>query len=351
MVTASHNPWSDNGIKIFAAGGLKLSGEVEATIESLIEPFDAALAATLDGATSSDDVDGDYHDALVSMFEADVLRGLTVVLDCANGAMYRVAAPVVRALGATVFVVNAEPDGRNINANCGATHPQAMAAEVVARHADLGLAFDGDGDRVIAIDELGHVVDGDRLIALDALRLREQGRLGGDTVVVTQMSNLGFHRAMAAAGIHVVATDVGDKYVLEALLAGGFSIGGEQSGHIIYPDMASTGDGLLAGLRLLEHLAHAHRPLSEMAREVMVTYPQILQNVRVLEKHPLIAQEMADEIAVATAELDGEGRILVRASGTEPLIRVMVEAATPELARSTAQQLCAVVERRFAAAT
>ena len=220
---------------------------------------------------------------------------------------------------------------------------------MVAEGAHLGLAFDGDGDRVIAVDHLGNVVDGDRLIALAALQLREEGHLVDDTVVVTVMTNLGFRRAMERQGINVVETAVGDRYVLEALDAGGYAVGGEQSGHIIYRRLATTGDGLLAGLRLAEHVVQRGRPLAELAGEVMTSYPQVLVNVRVAERHPYVADELAAEIAAAEAGLAGEGRVLVRASGTEPLVRVMVEAATDELARRTADELADVVRERFAA--
>jgi phosphoglucosamine mutase len=218
---------------------------------------------------------------------------------------------------------------------------------VVAHGADLGLAFDGDGDRVIAVDHLGNIVDGDRMIALAALQLREEGELTNDTVVVTVMSNLGFHKAMEAAKIDVVTTAVGDRFVLEALEAGDYAVGGEQSGHIIYRHLATTGDGLLAGVRLAAHVHSTGKPLAELAAAVMTSYPQVLVNVKVADRHPLVAAELADEIAAAEATLDGEGRILVRPSGTEPLIRVMVEAATHDLARATADQLAEVVHARF----
>jgi phosphoglucosamine mutase len=254
---------------------------------------------------------------------------------------------VFAALGADAVVIHAQPDGRNINDRCGATHTESLAAEVVAHGATLGLAFDGDGDRVIAVDHLGRTVDGDRLIALAALQLREEGALHHDTVVVTVMSNIGFHKAMAAAGVNVVTTGVGDRYVLEALDGGGFSIGGEQSGHIIYRDVATTGDGLLAGLRLAEYVHGHHRTLADLAGEVMTGYPQVLVNVKVADRHPRAAEELAVEIADAEQALGGDGRILVRASGTEPLIRVMVEAATDDIARSVADRLAAVVHTRF----
>lgn len=346
MVTASHNPYHDNGVKIFGSGGVKLSDEVERSIE-------AALAASVkpdEGWYSYEhatELVDDYVDHLTAMFEPGALGGLRVVLDCANGSMSEIAERPFLALGAMVSVIHAAPDGRNINDACGATSPGSLCAAVIEQEAHLGLAFDGDGDRVIAVDEHGNVVDGDRLIALAALQLRDEGRLYDDTVVVTVMSNLGFRRAMQAAGIKVIETAVGDRYVLEALDAGGFSVGGEQSGHIIYRDLATTGDGLLAGLRLAASVVQRATSLAELAEAVMTTFPQVLLNVRVAVRHPGIASELADEIALAELALGGEGRVLVRASGTEPLIRVMVEAATEELARRTAASLATVVLDRF----
>jgi phosphoglucosamine mutase len=275
------------------------------------------------------------------------LAPLRVVLDCANGAMSDAAPAAFARLGATVTTIHDVPDGRNINDLCGATSPASLATAVVEQGADLGLAFDGDGDRVIAVDHLGNIVDGDHMLALAALQLSDAGQLVDNTVVATVMSNLGFHRAMARAGITVVATAVGDRYVLEALHAGGYSLGGEQSGHIIYRDVATTGDGLLAGLYLASDIVARGRPLAELAAEAMTSYPQVLVNVRVAERHPYVAQELADQIAAAERALQGEGRVLLRPSGTEPLIRVMVEAATPRLAAATAEQLADVVRARF----
>lgn len=345
MITASHNPFHDNGIKVFAPGGLKLSDAIEASIEAAIAPVDLPAGAPVTPAT---EVTLDtYADHLVALFAPDALAGLRMVLDCANGAMSEVAPVVARRLGADVVVIHADPDGRNINAGCGATDVSSLAAAVVQHGAALGLAFDGDGDRVIAVDEHGTVVDGDRLIALAALQLRDAGQLVDDTVVVTVMSNLGFHRAMEAAGISVVSTAVGDRYVLEALDTGGWSIGGEQSGHIIYRRLASTGDGLLAGARLAQFVHDHAEPLSVLARDVMTGYPQVLVNVAVAERHPHVAAELADELAAAEQQLGGEGRILLRPSGTEPLVRVMVEAGTTADARRIADDLAGVVRARF----
>jgi phosphoglucosamine mutase len=351
MITASHNPYSDNGVKVFAAGGVKLSDDVEANIEHQLE-YQLAHASAAVPSLNEPKVFGDalaqYIDHVVGLFPEHALRGLRVVLDCANGAMSVAAPEVVRALGADVIVIHASPDGTNINAQCGATYPASLSSAVVDAHADVGLAFDGDGDRVIAVDNRGHIVDGDRLIALGALQLQAEGQLTGNAVVVTVMSNLGFHRAMEKAGITVVATAVGDRYVLEALDDGDFAIGGEQSGHVIYRHLATTGDGLLAGVRLLHHVITTNLSLAELSGAVMTTFPQVLVNVRVDRRHPDIAAEMAAEIGAAEATLGGDGRVLVRASGTEPLVRVMVEAPTDAMARDAAEQLAAVVRARFA---
>lgn len=349
MITASHNPYTDNGVKLFAAGGLKLRDEVEERIEAELDrlatvpPDDAGGSAPIEAIDAADQ----YVAWMIGQFPPDCLAGLTVVLDCANGAMSEVAPIVTAHLGATVEVINASPNGRNINDRCGATDTAALSAAVVEHGADLGLAFDGDGDRVIAIDHLGQRVDGDRLIAMSAIHLKEHGLLDGDAVVVTVMSNLGFHRAMAAAGIEVVTTAVGDRYVLEALDDRELAIGGEQSGHIIFRKLATTGDGLLAGLRLAQFVAEHHRPLADVAAEVMTTYPQVLLNVRVADRHPHVAAELADEIAAAETILGDEGRVLIRASGTEPLIRVMVEAADAETADRVAHELADLVRQRF----
>lgn len=358
MITASHNPYADNGVKIFAAGGTKLNDDVERQIEAQLEAGlvaavdDADLgASTLDGDAGVSDVGSlidTYVQHIVDLFPVGALAGLRVVIDCANGSMSVAAPAALRALGADVIVTNAEPDGTNINAECGATHTGPLARAVVQHGAQAGLAFDGDGDRVIAIDDAGNVVDGDRLIALSALQLQAEGDLTDDTVVVTVMSNIGFHRAMRDAGITVVTTAVGDRYVLEALDAGNYSIGGEQSGHVIYRHVATTGDGLLAGLKLLQRVHDSPDPLSTMAASVMQSFPQVLVNVTVKERHPDIADELSSEIAAAEADLGDAGRVLVRPSGTEPLIRVMVEAATDEHAAEVASRLADVVRARFA---
>ncbi len=344
MITASHNTFHDNGVKIFASGGLKLTDEIERAIEAALgrAPGPSGHSEVVHSASVHE-----YVDHLVDTNAPNMLHGLQIVLDCANGAMYEAAPHVARRLGADVIVINAEPNGRIINDRCGATHTASLSAAVIAHGADIGLAFDGDGDRVIAVDHLGSIVDGDRMIALAALQLRDEGGLTNDAVVVTVMSNLGFHKAMAAAGITVITTPVGDRSVLEALDAGDYAIGGEQSGHIIYRHLATTGDGVLAGLRLAAFTRSTGRTLADLAGNVMTSYPQVLVNVKVAHRHPHVDVELADEIAAADAFLHGEGRILVRPSGTEPLIRVMVEAATQSLAQSTADNLARVVLAHF----
>ncbi len=345
MITASHNPWQDNGIKIFAPGGLKLSDEMERSIEAALDLTVKATPKATAITVTQEDVLDKYVDHIAGLGRP--LDGLRVVLDCGNGSTFESAPAVFRALHADVVVIHDTPNGRNINDNSGATNTASLAQAVIERTADLGLAFDGDGDRVIAVDHQGNAIDGDRMIALAALQLRDEGALHHDTVVVTVMSNLGFHKAMDAAGVHVVTTAVGDRYVLEALAAGGYSIGGEQSGHVIYRDLATTGDGLLAGLRLAQFVHDSHRPLAELADEVMTTYPQVLINVKVRDRHPQVADELADDIASADRALGGEGRVLIRASGTEPLIRVMVEARTQAAAQRVADELAITVLQRF----
>jgi phosphoglucosamine mutase len=348
VITASHNPYTDNGVKFFAPGGRKLPTDIESRIEAVMSarsgptPLDAVATPQFDASGARS-----YVDHIVGLFPPGGLVGLRLVVDCANGAMSEAAPSAARMLGADVEVIHAAPNGRNINDRCGATHPHDLSAAVVESGSHLGLAFDGDGDRLIAVDHRGTIVDGDRLLALAALQLRELGELTNHTVVVTVMSNLGFHRAMQAAGIEVVTTPVGDRSVLEALEAGDHALGGEQSGHIIYRHLATTGDGLLAGLRLAQHVHDHHRPLAELAAEVMHRYPQVLVNVRVRGTHPHVADELAAEIADCEQSLGGEGRVLVRASGTEPLIRVMVEAPTAEVAQSVADRLAAATHARY----
>ncbi len=347
VISASHNPWSDNGIKFFAAGGRKLADDVEERLEAALDRLTAEGApippALFVPEAPPPGLDS-WVDAVVSSLEGRRLDGLRVVVDCANGAASSVAPEALRRLGAAVEVLHADPDGHNINDGCGSTHPGDLQRRVVETGAAVGLAFDGDADRVLAVDEAGELVDGDHLLALFAVDLRDRGRLADDRVVVTVMTNLGFRLAMAEQGIEVVETAVGDRYVLEALERTGGSLGGEQSGHIVLADLATTGDGLLSGIQLLDLLVRTGRPLSELAAASMTQLPQVLVNVRVAERRADIAEAMATEIAAEEAALQGRGRVLVRPSGTEPLVRVMVEAETPERADEVAHRLAEVAK-------
>jgi len=351
VVSASHNPWTDNGVKVFAPGGSKLSDAVEERLEAEL----AALVGPADGEAGGGRVEVDasaadwYVAQLLRSLEGRSLGGLHVVLDCANGASSPVAARVFTEAGARVEVIHADPDGTNINRDCGSTHPDDLQKAVVAAGADAGLAFDGDADRVVAVDGTGALVDGDRLIALCALDRRDRGVLTGNTVVVTVMTNLGFRLAMADHGIDVVETQVGDRYVLEALEKGGWSLGGEQSGHVIFRDLATTGDGLLTGLQLLDVVGRSGRPLADLASSAMQRFPQVLRNVRVASREGLeTATAVWDEVAAVEQRLGSQGRVVLRPSGTEPVVRVMVEAATQEQAEAETAHLASVVEAALA---
>jgi phosphoglucosamine mutase len=353
VISASHNPFGDNGIKFFAPGGLKLTDAVEERLEAELDrilasgPIDGGAPDPLDGEDGVDGADPAaieaYRHLVISSLEGRGLAGLRVVIDCANGASSFVAPAILEALGADVEVINDEPDGRNINEGSGSTHPELLQAAVVAAGAQVGLAFDGDADRVLAVDERGQLVDGDELIALCAIDLRDRGALAHDTVVVTVMTNLGFHLGMAEHGITVAQTQVGDRYVLEALEEGGFVLGGEQSGHVIFRALATTGDGLLTGVQLLDLLCRSGRPLSALVADAMQRLPQVLVNVRVAHRDPDVAQAIVDEITEVEAMLGERGRVLVRPSGTEPLVRVMVEAADADIAQAAADRLVEAV--------
>ena len=354
MVSASHNPYQDNGIKLFAPGGTKLTDDVEARIEAELAALDnprrrspVGSLRTTEPAVVAVNGSSGYVDHVLKVLEGRDLNGLKVVLDAANGAASAVAPAALRRAGAEVIVVADAPDGRNINDRCGATYPQFVATEVVEHGADIGIALDGDADRLIAVDHQGNIVDGDHVIAICALDLRSRGLLAHNTVVVTVMTNLGFKLAMEKAGIHVVVTGVGDRYVLEALAAGPYSLGGEQSGHVIFSDHATTGDGLLTALALLDVVQRAGRPLAEIAAETMMSLPQVLVNLRIATRVSDVAELMADDVARAESELGASGRVLLRASGTEPLIRVMVEAPTAERAQASADALAEIARQRF----
>jgi phosphoglucosamine mutase len=359
VISASHNPFVDNGIKLLAAGGRKLSDAEEERVESELESLLLKGAAPPGGQTGPADRSGDRlgrlsqdHEArawycrrVVATLGGRSLGSLTVVIDCANGAAATTAATILEGAGADlVDVLAAAPDGININDGCGSTDPDGLARSVLAHRAHVGLAFDGDADRVIAVDNEGHVVDGDRLLALFATDLHSRGQLAHDTVVVTVMTNLGFHQAMASAGIAVHQTPVGDRYVLEALDANGWSLGGEQSGHLIFRDLATTGDGVLSGLLLIDLLVRHGRPLAELAAQAMTRLPQVLRNVSVRDHaHLDQAEGVWAGVRAVERELGDGGRVLLRPSGTERMVRVMVEAPTQAQATRAADRLAATV--------
>jgi phosphoglucosamine mutase len=341
VVSASHNPFRDNGIKFFNGRGVKLADEVEAQIEALIE-----AAPTAERAGHVRELNGgleDYLRELEAAFPLD-LSGRRVVLDCANGATYRAAPAIFERLGAEVEALAVEPDGRNINTGCGSTHVDSLAERVAASDAEIGFAFDGDGDRVLAVDGSGRVHDGDELIALSARGRAERAELNGG-VVVTVMSNFGFHQAMEEAGIEVAVTQVGDRYVIDEMLRRGWSLGGEQSGHIIASDFVSTGDGIAAALMTMRELQGRRLEDAVPMRKL----PQVLVNVEVANREAV--QDAAAVWAAVEKEgddLDGRGRVLLRPSGTEPLVRVMVEAPSPEEAESVCDRLVGVVRQELA---
>jgi phosphoglucosamine mutase len=348
MISASHNPFTDNGLKLFAPGGLKLDDPTQHRVE-------AELAELLDGtvhpgptgsATGTVSPSGSaveqYTSSVCAALEGRRLEGLHVVLDAANGSNSSIGPEVLRRLGARVSVIADAPDGTNINLDCGSTHPEQLCATVVAMGADVGVAFDGDADRLLAVDPNGSLVDGDQLLAICALDLQARRALRHDAVAVTVMSNLGFRQAMEAAGIEVVETRVGDRYVLEALEARGLSLGGEQSGHLIFRDVSTTGDGLLSAAMLLDVLVRSGRRLDELA-SVVVRFPQVLVNVEVASPQPDVAERLGAEIAAAERALGEQGRVLLRPSGTEPLVRVMVEARTEVEALQVASELAEAV--------
>ncbi|HEX5310043.1 MAG TPA: phosphoglucosamine mutase [Solirubrobacteraceae bacterium] len=356
VISASHNPYQDNGIKFFAADGFKLSDRVENEIEAALEQQATALSESVGVPNGGDEPPAigrvrelrgaheDYLRELQTRFADLRLDGRDIAIDCANGATYRVAPEILRRLGARVTVLAAEPDGRNINAGCGSTHIDALGEAVRKGGHELGFAFDGDGDRVLAVDRDGVMVDGDELIALAALHLREQRKLAGEGVVVTVMTNYGFHAAMSEAGVNVACTSVGDRYVLEELRRSGWTLGGEQSGHIIEMGFNSTGDGIASALLTLEALGG--RDLAD--RDAMHKLPQRLVNVRVRDRGALTAAGQVNaEIVAAERELEGRGRVLVRPSGTEPLVRVMVEAPTDAEADAVCSRLVALVQREL----
>jgi phosphoglucosamine mutase len=342
VISASHNPAEDNGIKFFGHDGMKLPDAVENEIEAAMDepvPNEAA------GALSSVEHEADERYLTFLLEGVTDLKGLRVVVDAANGAAYRLAPEAYRRAGANVEAINATPDGVNINADCGAVHPEGLIRAVAERGVDVGIAHDGDADRLIAVDETGEIVDGDQMLAICALEARERGALPKGAVVSTVMANLGFRKAMDREGIDIIETPVGDRYVLEAMLRQGIAMGGEQSGHLIFLERHTTGDGILSALRLMGIMASTGKSLSALAAAAP-RLPQVLMNIRVVSRDGIAeATQIWDEVARVSSDLGGDGRVLVRPSGTEPLVRVMVEAATEPAARAAAQRIADAVSR------
>ncbi|MFC7441649.1 phosphoglucosamine mutase [Laceyella putida] len=350
MISASHNPFEDNGIKFFGADGFKLLDEVEAEIEELLDMEEDALPRPsgdqIGRVTDDHDVVKAYLDHLKSTIDID-LCGMHIVVDCANGAAYELAPHLLRDLGADVTAMNVHPDGININVECGSTHPERLRQEVLKKQAHLGLAFDGDADRLIAVDEKGNLVDGDMIMSICAGYLKEKGELNGNTVVTTVMSNIGFFKAMDEMGIKTERTKVGDRYVMEKMRAGGYNLGGEQSGHIIFLDHNTTGDGMLTAVQLLRVVKDKAQALSDLAG-IMKQYPQVLVNVRVASKEGW-EQNEAIQASIKEVEslLGNEGRVLVRPSGTEPLIRVMAEGPDEQTVKNYVEKIADVVRNQL----
>jgi len=346
MISASHNPFEDNGIKLFGPDGYKLSDETETEIEALMgEDLAARLAAPaeLGRARRLDDAAGRYIECAKASFPRGLtLEGLRVVVDCANGAAYRVAPTVLRELGAEVIPMGVSPDGLNINLACGSTHPSHLCGEVLAQGADLGIALDGDADRVILCDERGALIDGDQVLALIGETWAADGRLAGGGIVATVMSNLGLERFLNERKIDLHRARVGDRYVMEIMRERAINVGGEQSGHMILSDFATTGDGLIAALQVLATIVTEKRPASEVCRR-FTPLPQKLKNVRYQGGSPLKAEPVREAVAAAEKRLAGTGRLLLRPSGTEPVIRVMAEAETEALVNEIVDHLCGVI--------
>jgi len=344
MISASHNPFADNGIKLFGPDGYKLSDEAERAIERLLEREPKRARAELIGrAKRIDDARGRYvHHVKATFPERMRLDGLRIAVDCANGASYHVAPDALWELGADVIPLGIQPDGLNINDCCGSTHPELLQETVIASGADIGLALDGDADRLIVVDEKGRIVDGDQMMALVASDLQRRGRLKGGSVVATVMSNLGLERRLADQGIGLMRTAVGDRYVLEAMREKGCNLGGEQSGHLILADHSTTGDGLVAALQVLAAMVEAGRPASELLSQ-FEPVPQLLKNVRFNGGAPLEDRAVKARIAAAEAELDGRGRLVIRKSGTEPLVRVMAEGDDMALVERIVDDICEAV--------
>ncbi|MGC5325174.1 phosphoglucosamine mutase [Brevibacillus sp. SYSU BS000544] len=350
MISASHNPFPDNGIKFFGNDGFKLSDEVEGEIEQLLvaeedtlpRPTGDKIGSVLDYLEGGQKYLSHLKSTVTERFE-----GMKIVLDCANGAVSSLAARLFADVEADVITIGASPNGVNINEQCGSTHPEKLQEEVLKHKADLGLSFDGDADRCIAVDDNGEIIDGDFMMAICARALKAKGKLNNNTVVTTVMANMGFFKAMEEQSINTTKTAVGDRYVVEEMIRGGYNLGGEQSGHIIFLDYNTTGDGLLTGLQLLNLVKEAGRPLSEL-KQIMKKYPQLLINVPVADKTKLKGNEKIEAaIALAEQELAGNGRVLVRPSGTEPIVRVMAEGPDEVQLEQVVQSIVDVVKREL----
>jgi phosphoglucosamine mutase len=350
MLSASHNPMPDNGIKFFARGGNKLDDALEDAIEArLVEAWPRPTGAGVGRVFVQESLVEAYVAHLVNSLGKPIgLEGIKVVVDCANGAAFEAAPAAFEAQGAEVRRIHAEPDGININENCGSTHMDSLRSTVLEQRADIGVALDGDADRCLAVDAFGRIVDGDQILAILALALREEGRLKNDTIVATVMSNLGLINAMRRAGITVQQAKVGDRYVLEAMKAGGFILGGEQSGHVVMLEHATTGDGILTALHLMSRMATSGQSLDQLA-SAMTRLPQVLINVPDVDKSRAATDpRLSAAVSEAEAELGDSGRVLLRPSGTESLVRVMVEAESYEAANETAHRLADVVKASLA---
>jgi phosphoglucosamine mutase len=344
VISASHNPYGDNGIKVFSGKGEKFTERVEREVEAIVADGSWTARSGEPGPVPRADLVGAYLDHLRAVFpEATSLKQFRLGVDCANGATTTVAPELLEGLGLDIVVIGNQPDGRNINLNCGSTHPELLARAVVERGCQMGVAFDGDGDRAIFVDHSGRIVDGDAVLLMCGAQLQREGRLKGNAIVATVMSNIGLELALRALGIDLVRTDVGDKYVMEEMQKRGLSLGGEQSGHVIFSDYLFTGDGLCTALNVLRTVALSGRSLSDLASD-LTTYPQVLMNVRVRDKVPLTTvAPIADAMARVEANVAGHGRLLVRYSGTEPVLRVMLEGKDQEEIRRWGQEIVDVV--------
>jgi phosphoglucosamine mutase len=349
MISASHNPVEDNGIKFFGRDGFKLLDETELEIERLIDAEADELPRPTGGELGAieDELQASvrYVDFVKSTVDAGTtFAGMRVVLDCANGAAYDLAPQIFRELGAEVVVMGAQPDGRNINAGCGSTHPEGLQAAVVAHGAHIGLAFDGDADRLIAVDETGAEIDGDYILSICGAAMDRAGKLNHSTIVTTVMANIGFFKGIEAAGLKGVKTAVGDRYVMEEMRRGGYNLGGEQSGHVIFLDYNTTGDGIMSAVQLVQTIVQSDRKLSEL-KAIMRKFPQVLINVRGVDKSKLAGNNAVEQVIASVEErLSDNGRVLVRPSGTESLVRVMVEGPDKDLVQRYAEEIVAVVE-------